>query len=409
MTAASFMQGTDACIGYENGTSGDPDDGSLNPRTFSYNGRSWTVKYVCQVSGGTLFLGVNGDATMLVDSSLNFHFGATKFSSLTDADNTVGINFTIPNSGLILTTGTTYTLKFTSNQVPPAPRLSAQGGSRRIDLSWSGKTGGSDITGSRIEVSTDGTDGTWTDLVESTTDTTYSHTGLAASTRRYYRVSATNALGTGPTSGVVWATPVAQPVDVPADGGVFGKVVWTATLTTAAVTLGMDDFTGFSDLSSEGSLDPDEFVIPAGIEYGGVEYGGLTFGFDLIGWRDGDDTVRPNTLYMALKIGGSPCGVQHHPATAFPDWALHVGGKKLWFADLLTPSSGMGFCLATFYWDNVDLPWTGGETVEVKITSGETGAYPELLSVQDAEVDESGDGTTRDMDVHGERGSGAGF
>ena len=279
-------------------------------------------------------------------------------------------------------------VKLTQAQAPPAPRLTAQGGARRIDLSWDAKTGGSEITGYKIEVSVDGTDGSWTELVESTTETTYSHTGLSATARRYYRVTATNAIGTGPASSVVWATPVAQPVDTSGGEGVFGKVLWSATMTTAAFTNGGVDFVGFNGLASEGSLDPDEFVIPAGIEYGGS-----TFGFDVLAWRDGDDTVRPNTLWMELKIDGTPCGVGHHPGEVFPDWALHVGGKKLWFADL---ESGASFCLAQYIWHDVHLPWTGGETVEVKITSGETAAYPELLPVQDATVAESGDTNNRE-------------
>ena len=93
------------------------------------------------------------------------------------------------------------TVKLTKAQKPSAPRLTAQGGPRRIDLSWSGKTGGS-LIGYRIEVSIDGTDGSWTDLVESTTETTYSHTGLSATAFRtlctgFADLAATNAIGTG--------------------------------------------------------------------------------------------------------------------------------------------------------------------------------------------------------------------
>ena len=266
-------------------------------------------------------------------------------------------------------------------QAPPAPRLTAQGGPRRIDLSWSGKTGGLDITGYRVEVSIDGTDGSWTDLVESTTETTYSHAGLSATARRYYRVSATNALGTGPASSVSWATPVAQLVDTSGGGAVFGKVLWTATLTTATFTEAMVDFTGFSDLSSAGSLSPAGFM----------DDGGASFAFVLMGWRDGDDTNYPNTLWMGFQLNGSPCPTPD-PVVAYRDWALHVSRKKLWFADLVGP--GEPSC--EYYWPDVELPWTDGGTVEVQATSGETGAYPGLLPVQDATVAESGDPNNRE-------------
>ena len=101
--------------------------------------------------------------------------------------------------------------------VPGAPSaLSATAiGSTQINLSWTApaSTGGSAITGYKIEVSPDGTS-SWTDLVADTTSTTttYSHTGLAAGSTRHYRVSAINANGTGtPSNTATTAT------EVPAD------------------------------------------------------------------------------------------------------------------------------------------------------------------------------------------------
>ena len=75
-------------------------------------------------------------------------------------------------------------------------------GQTEIDLSWSGPSdnGGADITGYKIEVSTDGS--SWSDLVADTnsTGTSYSHTDLNAGITRHYRVSAINSAGTGPAS-----------------------------------------------------------------------------------------------------------------------------------------------------------------------------------------------------------------
>ena len=76
-------------------------------------------------------------------------------------------------------------------------------GRYRIDLSWTAPAfdGNLPITGYRIEVSPDGvTD--WTDLVLDTgsTDTADTHTPLAPSTTRHYRVSAINSAGTGDPS-----------------------------------------------------------------------------------------------------------------------------------------------------------------------------------------------------------------
>ena len=83
-----------------------------------------------------------------------------------------------------------------------------------IDLSWSApaSTGGSAITGYKIEVSPNGTSG-WTDQVANTnsTATTYAHTGLPPATTRHYRVSAINANGAGTASNVDSATTGAGP------------------------------------------------------------------------------------------------------------------------------------------------------------------------------------------------------
>ena len=93
----------------------------------------------------------------------------------------------------------------TGTSVPGAPTglTATASGATQIDLSWSApaSTGGSAITGYRIEVSPNGTSG-WTDQVANTnsTATTYAHTGLAAGDTRHYRVSAINAVGTSDAS-----------------------------------------------------------------------------------------------------------------------------------------------------------------------------------------------------------------
>ena len=99
----------------------------------------------------------------------------------------------------------------TAATVPGAPTglTATASGATQINLSWSapGSTGGSAITGYKIEVSPNGTSG-WTDQVANTsnTTTTYAHTGLAAGDTRHYRVSAINANGAGTASNVANAT-----------------------------------------------------------------------------------------------------------------------------------------------------------------------------------------------------------
>ena len=99
----------------------------------------------------------------------------------------------------------------TATTAPGAPTglTATASGTTAIDLSWSApaSTGGSAITGYKIEVSSDG-GSSWSDLVANTsnTTTTYAHTGLTAGTTRHYRVSAINANGTGVPSNVANAT-----------------------------------------------------------------------------------------------------------------------------------------------------------------------------------------------------------
>ena len=98
------------------------------------------------------------------------------------------------------------------NQTAPgAPTdLSATArGSTKINLSWTApdSTGGSDITGYKIESSSDA-GSNWSDLVADTgnTNTAYQHTGLSRGDTRHYRVSAINSVGTSAPSNTANAT-----------------------------------------------------------------------------------------------------------------------------------------------------------------------------------------------------------
>ena len=136
---------------------------------------------------------------------------------------------------------------------PSAPRsLTAMAdGQTTINLSWTApeSTGGTPITGYQIEVSPNGTS-EWTDLADNTesTATTYSHTGLSASTTRHYRVSAINIVDTSTPSDVAMATTVAvatatapgapTSLTATASGQTTINLSWTAPTSTggAAIT-----------------------------------------------------------------------------------------------------------------------------------------------------------------------------
>ena len=114
------------------------------------------------------------------------------------------------NPGLNWADSDTVAVRLVRLNAPSAPRnLYAKGASTtQINLSWRApsKTGGS-ITGYKIEVSTDNGNN-WADLVADTssTDTTYSDTGLSSGDTRQYRVSAINLAGTSEASDEASAT-----------------------------------------------------------------------------------------------------------------------------------------------------------------------------------------------------------
>ena len=148
----------------------------------------------------------------------------------------------------------------TATTVPGAPTglTATASGSTRINLSWSApaSTGGSAITGYKIEVSPNGTSG-WTDQVANTnsTATTYAHTGLASGSTRHYRVSAINANGAGTASNVDSATTATTVPGAPsgltatASGTTQINLSWTAPASTGGSAI-----TGYKiEVSSNGT------------------------------------------------------------------------------------------------------------------------------------------------------------
>ena len=123
------------------------------------------------------------------------------------------------STGLSWTAGTDVSVSLISVTAPGAPTglAATANGPSQIDLAWTApaSTGGSAITGYKIEVSPDGS--SWSDLVADTesTDTAYAHMGLAPATTRHYRVSAINVAATSAASDsddTTTATAVPTPV-----------------------------------------------------------------------------------------------------------------------------------------------------------------------------------------------------
>ncbi len=153
-------------------------------------------------------------------SMIAFGVGSISTSFLASASNTVGYidltNDNLPNpyDSLPPYFATLVADLDTGSSSPTAPQsptnLAATSvSSSQINLSWTtpSNNGGSAITGYKIDRSTN-SGSTWSILVANTgsTGTTYSNTGLSASTTYTYRVSAINAIGTSSPSGISSAT-----------------------------------------------------------------------------------------------------------------------------------------------------------------------------------------------------------
>ncbi len=140
----------------------------------------------------------NTESTATTYSHTGLSAGTTRHYRVSAINN---VDTSTPSNVAMATTAAVAT-------APGAPTSlnATASGQTTINLSWTAptSTGGAEITGYKIEVSTDGN--TFTDLVASHPTPPYAHTGLSAATTRHYRVSAINSVNTGPASNVATAT-----------------------------------------------------------------------------------------------------------------------------------------------------------------------------------------------------------
>ena len=241
---------------------------------------------------------------------------------------------------------------------PDAPRkLTAQAGNGQVTLQWMAPAwnGGSDITGYKIEVSTDGGNN-WTDLVADTssTDTTYSHTGLASSSTYHYQVSAINDLGTGPVSNTVSATTMSPASDIttPTANADGSDTLWKTTLTVKEFSGSSVQVFGYDRQTSKGTLSSDTFTI------GGTDY--------------------PVTrLYVVDSVTPE---LQLWPGVGFPaersDWVLYLDGTAFAASDAHKASPGL------LEWHNPNLNWADDDSVAVRLVRLNAPTAPVNLTAQ---------------------------
>ena len=154
------------------------------------------------------------------------------------------------STGISWTAGTDVSVRLISLTLttPGAPTglAATANGPSQIDLAWTApaSTGGSAITGYKIEVSPDGS--SWSDLDTDTesTDTAYAHMGLDPATTRHYRVSAINAVGTSDASDSDNTTTASTNTAATGAPTITGTAQVGQTLT--AVTTGIVDANGLT-------------------------------------------------------------------------------------------------------------------------------------------------------------------
>ena len=190
-----------------------PAQGNLSDKTFD----GYTIDGVWTGTGanaGKLFFDLTSALSAADKARLVLHVGSASFALSAATGPSVFNTYNWERTGLDWSSDPYVTLRLRLG-VPgqPANLVAEASGTTQIDLTWDAPgSGGSAITGYRIEVSEDGgTD--WDDLVADTgnTDTFYSHTGLSPGDTRHYRVSAINVGGPSVASGTADATTIDPP------------------------------------------------------------------------------------------------------------------------------------------------------------------------------------------------------
>ena len=218
-------------------------------------------------------------------------------------------------------------------------------GATIVDLTWTAPAdnGGSDITGYKVEVSDDGTSGSWSDLAANTGNTNawYRHTGLSDGETRHYRVSAINAQGTSDPSSTADATTMAgQHYAVPST--INGDVLLSAVMTVGSPTAVRLGYVGGPPV--HGALSPSTF------DHGGTRTVTGLFADSLVSLV-----------------------VQFDSALGAGKYNLHLGPTLL-ESDRSATSSFAGLVLLE------DPPWQHGDTIDIRLVKATAPNMPTGLS-----------------------------
>ena len=246
----------------------------------------------------------------------------------------------------------------TQSTAPDPPAVSAiADGTSKIVVSWSepANDGGSAITGYRLQVSSTGASG-WSNLVQNTTATSHTHTGLSAGTTRHYRVYARNAQGESQPSDVV--SDMTQPTATTCTEGPYD--LWCGVMTVAAYTSNILNGHGFVEGTPDtGALSDKDFTVPPG--------------------------TAPYTIEVVLVSSGTQPRLLIQLTSALSDTdqaklVLHIGSRSFPFNDAAYTA------LSDIYqWFDTGLDWSeaGSITLRLRRAPEAPGAPTNLMAEAD--------------------------
>ena len=299
-----------------------------------------------------------------------------------------------PSNIASATTGATTTV---TSPDAPTDLTASVSGPNAIDLSWTepANTGGSAITGYRIQVSLDGNTG-WTNL-HTGTSTTYTHSELIAGTTRYYRVYASNQFGeSGPsntanatTSASVTAPDAPTDLTASASGANTIDLSWTEPANTggAAITeyrleASPEENTGWINLySGQSTTYTDERLEPGTTRYYRV------YASNALGLESRASNVVNATTTTLIPPPDAPIGLTASasgPSTIDLSWTepASTGGEAITgYRIQVSPEENMGWkdlhkdTLTTTYTHNrIEAETTRYYRVYASNSFGESGA-----------------------------------
>ena len=341
LTVKEFTSGANTFRGYQHS----PSQGSIAPDNFTYRTATITARNLWyNTASGTLTFEIERTSgTTPTDGLLGSRDFTLKLGDETVSLSSPGTTTTlsVAASSLSWTDADTVRVKLLLVPIEPdAPtNLTASArGTSIIDLSWTEpeNNGGAEITGYKVEWSADGSTN-WQTLAASHTETSYSDTGLATGTTRYYRVSAINSVGTGDASQTANATTGT----LAACDTTNQYEIWCAALTVKEFTSGANTFRGYQHSPSQGSVSPDNFT-----------YRTATITVRNLSYNTTSGTL---TFEIERTAGTTPTD----GLLGTRDFDLKLGSQTI---TLTSPGT-----TTTFSVTNSGLSWNDGDTVRIRL------------------------------------------